>query len=169
MTVGTSFDPSYSRQGSSTNASHPKVPINRNTLREKRDIDSHKSDPLEILDHIKIVNTFESPMSTIRGVLRESKENDLSYKKEELKKVEQRLKIIFFEFYQKLRLLKHFRYWKIELGLLSFPKIFFQFTLIFYTRWLSFWPANFWMNCTSYMNLSALAKILKKYEKVKFR
>ncbi|XP_016488360.2 phosphate transporter PHO1 homolog 10 [Nicotiana tabacum] len=129
MTVGTSFDPSYSRQGSSTNASHPKVPINRNTLREKRDIDSHKSDPLEILDHIKIVNTFESPMSTIRGVLRESKENDLSYKKEELKKVEQRLKIIFFEFYQKLRLLKHF----------------------------------------SYMNLSALAKILKKYEKITSR
>ncbi|VFQ64489.1 unnamed protein product [Cuscuta campestris] len=66
--------------------------------------------PLEILDRVKIVNTFETPMSTIRGVLRDSKENDLRFKREELKKVDQRLKIAFVEFYRKLRLLKNFSY-----------------------------------------------------------
>ncbi|XP_025886872.2 phosphate transporter PHO1 homolog 10 isoform X2 [Solanum lycopersicum] len=110
---------SYGRQVSMTNASYPKLPINRNSLREFRDTDSHKTDPLEILDHVKIVNTFESPISTIRGVLSESKENDLSYKKEELKKVEHRLKLIFIEFYQKLRHLKHFSY----MNLSAFSKI----------------------------------------------
>lgn len=123
------FGPAYGRQTSTANASHRKLPINCNTLRENGDTDSQKPDPLEILHHVKLVNTFESPMSTIRGVLSESKENDLSYKKEELKKVEHRLKIIFIEFYQKLRHLKHF----------------------------------------SYMNLSALSKILKKYEKITSR
>ncbi|KAJ8569970.1 hypothetical protein K7X08_006547 [Anisodus acutangulus] len=119
MPASPSFGPTYGRQGSTSNVSYPMVPINRNTLRESRDTDSTKTDPLEILDHIKIVNTFESPMSTIRGVLSESKENDLSYKKEELKKVEHRLKLIFIEFYQKLRHLKHFSY----MNLSAFSKI----------------------------------------------
>ncbi|KAH0674319.1 hypothetical protein AABB24_008811 [Solanum stoloniferum] len=119
MPVSPSFDPTYGRQVSMTNASYPKLPINRNSLRENRDTDSQKTDPLEILDHVKIVNTFESPISTIRGVLSESKENDLSYKKEELKKVEHRLKLIFIEFYQKLRHLKHFSY----MNLSAFSKI----------------------------------------------
>lgn len=123
------FGPAYGKQTSTANASHPKLPISCNTLRENGDTDSQKPDPLEILHHVKLVNTFESPMSTIRGVLSESKENDLSYKKEELKKVEHKLKIIFIEFYQKLRHLKHF----------------------------------------SHMNLSALSKILKKYEKITSR
>ncbi|XP_049403834.1 phosphate transporter PHO1 homolog 10-like isoform X3 [Solanum stenotomum] len=117
--VSPSFDPTDGRQVSMTNASYPKLPINRNSLRENRDTDSQKTDPLEILDHVKIVNTFESPISTIRGVLSESKENDLSYKKEELKKVEHRLKLIFIEFYQKLRHLKHFSY----MNLSAFSKI----------------------------------------------
>ncbi|KAG5603475.1 hypothetical protein H5410_024967 [Solanum commersonii] len=119
MPVSPNFDPTYGRQVSMTNASYPKLPINRNSLRENRDSDSQKTDPLEILDHVKIVNTFESPISTIRGVLSESKENDLSYKKEELKKVENRLKLIFIEFYQKLRHLKHFSY----MNLSAFSKI----------------------------------------------
>ncbi|KAK4376650.1 hypothetical protein RND71_002946 [Anisodus tanguticus] len=119
MLVSPSFGPTYGRQGSTSNVSYPMVPINRITLGESRDTDSTKTDPLEILDHIKIVNTFESPMSTIRGVLSESKENDLSYKKEELKKVEHRLKLIFMEFYQKLRHLKHFSY----MNLSAFSKI----------------------------------------------
>ncbi|XP_059317309.1 phosphate transporter PHO1 homolog 10-like [Lycium ferocissimum] len=119
MPVSPSFDPTYGRQGSKANASYPMVPVSCNTLRDNRDTDSTKTDPLEILDHIKIVNTFESPMSTIRGVLSESKENDLSYKKEELKKVEHRLKLIFIELYQKLRHLKHFSY----INLSAFSKI----------------------------------------------
>ncbi|KAF3662732.1 Phosphate transporter PHO1 -like protein 10 [Capsicum annuum] len=119
MPVGQSVDPTHGRQGSTTNASYPKLPINRNILRENGETDSQKADPLEILHHVKIVNTFESPISTIRGVLSESKENDLSYKKEELKKVEHRLKLVFIEFYQKLGHLKHFSY----MNLSAFSKI----------------------------------------------
>ncbi|VFQ66674.1 unnamed protein product [Cuscuta campestris] len=77
----------------------------RNTATE-----NEEQHPLEILDRVKIVNTFETPMSTIRGVLRDSKENDLRFKREELKKVDQRLKIAFIEFYRKLHLLKNFSY-----------------------------------------------------------
>ncbi|KAF3665147.1 Phosphate transporter PHO1 -like protein 10 [Capsicum annuum] len=119
MPVGQSVDPTHGRQGSTTNASYPKLPINRNILRENGETDSQKADPLEILHHVKIVNTFESPISTIRGVLSESKENDLSYKKEEQKKVEHRLKLVFIEFYQKLGHLKHFSY----MNLSAFSKI----------------------------------------------
>lgn len=66
--------------------------------------------PLGILEHVKIRNTLETPMSTIKGVLKDSKEKELSFKKEELRKIEERLKCVFVEFYQKLRLLKHYRW-----------------------------------------------------------
>lgn len=68
-----------------------------------------KPDPLDVLDRVKINNTLESPMSTIKSVLNDSKEKDLSFNKEELRKVEGRLKLVFIEFYRKLRLLKHYR------------------------------------------------------------
>ena len=68
-----------------------------------------KQDPLEILDHVKINNPCESPVSTIKGVLNDCKERDLSFNKEEIRKVEERLKLVFIEFYRKLHLLKHYR------------------------------------------------------------
>ncbi|KAL6983455.1 hypothetical protein U1Q18_016841 [Sarracenia purpurea var. burkii] len=68
-----------------------------------------KPDPLEILDHVKINNTLENPISTIKGVLKDSKEWDLSFNKEELRKVEGRLKLVLIEFYRKLHLIKHYR------------------------------------------------------------
>ena len=40
-------------------------------------------DPLEILEHMKVNNTLESPISTIKGVSKDSKEEDLSFIKEE--------------------------------------------------------------------------------------
>lgn len=64
---------------------------------------------LEILDRVKISNTFDTPMSTIKGVFKDAREKDLSYKKQELKEVEERLKAAFVEFYQKLCHLKHYR------------------------------------------------------------
>ncbi|CAH9087277.1 unnamed protein product [Cuscuta epithymum] len=95
----------HSPESLSTNHAEYSSALARNT-----NLDNKETDPMQILDHVKIVNTCESPMSTIRGVLRDSKENDLRFKKEELKKVDQRLKMAFIEFYRKLRLLKNFSY-----------------------------------------------------------
>ncbi|KAH6824863.1 EXS family protein [Perilla frutescens var. hirtella] len=74
---------------------------------------------LEILDRVKISNTFDNPLSTIKGVFRDAREKGLSYNKEELKEVEERLKIAFIEFYQKLCLLKHYSFINIS----AFSKI----------------------------------------------
>uniref|UniRef100_A0A7N0TCF6 Uncharacterized protein n=1 Tax=Kalanchoe fedtschenkoi TaxID=63787 RepID=A0A7N0TCF6_KALFE len=74
----------------------------------------HKSAFIEILDRVKINNTLETPLATLKGLIKDSREDELSFEKDELRK-----------FYQKLRLLKHY----------------------------------------SFMNLSAFAKIMKKYEK----
>lgn len=63
----------------------------------------------EILDRVKLSNTFDTPMSTIKGVLNDFREKNLSYKKQELKEVEDRLKAAFTEFYLKLCHLKHYR------------------------------------------------------------
>lgn len=70
---------------------------------------SSDEDPLEILERVKINNTLESPISTIKGVFKVSKEEELSFNKPELRKVEERLRHVFIEFYHKLRLLKHYR------------------------------------------------------------
>lgn len=74
------------------------------------DMKNHcREDPLEILEHVKINNTLESPISTIKGVFKDSKEAELSFNKEELRKVEERLRNVFIEFYHKLHLVKHYR------------------------------------------------------------
>ncbi|XWS34133.1 hypothetical protein CRYUN_Cryun21dG0014000 [Craigia yunnanensis] len=88
-----------------------------------------QQDPLEIFECVKINNTLESPLSTIKGVFKDSKDDELCFTKDELKKVEGRLRVVFIEFYQKLRLLKHY----------------------------------------SFMNLSALSKIIKTYETITSR
>ncbi|CAI9275886.1 unnamed protein product [Lactuca saligna] len=75
--------------------------------------------PLDVLDRVKINNTLESPMSTIRSVLNDSKDKDLRFKKEELKEAESRMKVVFIEFYRKLHLLKHYSY----VNILAFSKI----------------------------------------------
>ncbi|XVF85893.1 hypothetical protein PTKIN_Ptkin17bG0154400 [Pterospermum kingtungense] len=90
---------------------------------------ANQQDPQEILECVKINNTLESPLSTIKGVFKDSKHHELCFTKDELKKAEQRLRMAFIEFYQKLRLLKHY----------------------------------------SFMNLSALSKIMKTYEKITSR
>ncbi|TXG56543.1 hypothetical protein EZV62_017856 [Acer yangbiense] len=87
--------------------------------REEENINKGKEDSLEILEHVKINNTLESPMSTIKGVFKDSKDDELRFKKEELKKVEDQLKRVFIEFYQKLLLLKHYS----SMNLAAFSKI----------------------------------------------
>ena len=64
---------------------------------------------LEILEHVKINNTLETPRSTLKGVFKDSKDDELRFRKEELRKVEGQLRVVFIEFYQKLRLLKNYR------------------------------------------------------------
>ncbi|MBA0648523.1 hypothetical protein Goklo_016224, partial [Gossypium klotzschianum] len=75
--------------------------------------------PLEILDRVKMNNTLETPRSTIKGVLKVPNHTDLSFSRENLRKVEEQLKRAFVEFYQKLRLLKSFSF----LNTLAFSKI----------------------------------------------
>ncbi|KAF3953958.1 hypothetical protein ACB098_03G176200 [Castanea mollissima] len=87
--------------------------------REEVNKNDYKEDPIKILEHVKINNTLESPISTIKGVFKDSKEEDLSFNKEELRKVEERLRHVFVEFYHKLSLLKHYSF----MNLAAFSKI----------------------------------------------
>ena len=90
-----------------------------NAHQEKDTLTDYNEDPLKILEHVKINSTLKSPLATIKGVFKDSKEEELSFKKEELKKVEERLRVALIEFYQKLLLLKHYR-WKFFNDLLKF-------------------------------------------------
>ncbi len=65
---------------------------------------------LEILNCVKMNNTQETPRSTIKGFLNYPVQTELKFTRENLKKVENQLKRAFVEFYQKLRLLKNYRY-----------------------------------------------------------
>ncbi|KAK2429185.1 phosphate transporter PHO1 protein [Trifolium repens] len=79
-----------------------------------------RSDPMEILDHVKIDNALESPISTIKNVFTDSNDNnELSFNKEELQKVEKQLQLVFVEFYQKLLHLKDYSF----MNLSAFSKI----------------------------------------------
>ncbi|CAI0394444.1 unnamed protein product [Linum tenue] len=74
---------------------------------------------LEVLDHVKMNNTSETPRSTIKGFLKVPRHTELKFTRENLRKVEERLKRAFVEFYQKLRLLKSYSF----LNTLAFSKI----------------------------------------------
>ncbi|XP_030956499.1 phosphate transporter PHO1 homolog 3-like [Quercus lobata] len=75
--------------------------------------------PLEILSHVKMNNTLETPCSTIKGFLNYPVQTELNFTRENLRKVEDQLKRAFVEFYQKLRLLKNYSF----LNILAFSKI----------------------------------------------
>ncbi|BFG16720.1 hypothetical protein CerSpe_029940 [Prunus speciosa] len=87
--------------------------------REVLNIYDYQEDPLEVLEHVKIKNTLESPISTIKCVFKDSREEELSFDKEELKRVEERLRAVFIQFYHKLQLLKHYSF----MNLSAFSKI----------------------------------------------
>ncbi|KAK4346613.1 hypothetical protein RND71_032952 [Anisodus tanguticus] len=74
--------------------------------------------PLEILGNVKINIQPETPVSTLRNVIKTSRSN-LSFSKEELRKAEEQIRKAFVEFYQKLRLLKSYSF----LNVLAFSKI----------------------------------------------
>ncbi|KAJ4889913.1 Phosphate transporter PHO1-like protein 3 [Raphanus sativus] len=85
--------------------------------------------PLDILDRVSINNTKETPLSTIKGVLQVPKQNELKFSRENLMKVQEKLRHAFIVFYQKLRLLKSY----------------------------------------SFLNVLAISKVLKKYDKITSR
>ncbi|XP_031263867.1 phosphate transporter PHO1 homolog 10 [Pistacia vera] len=97
---------------------------------EKENLYKCKEDSLEILEHVKINNTLESPFSTLKGVFKDSKDDELRFKKEELKEAEDRLKAVFIEFYRKLLLLKHYSF----MNLAAFSKIMKKYEKISFRR-----------------------------------
>ncbi|KAK6280059.1 hypothetical protein POUND7_020326 [Theobroma cacao] len=74
--------------------------------------------PLDVLDHVKINCQPETPISTLKGVIKSSKLN-LSFSRQELRKREEKITQAFVEFYRKLRLLKTYCF----LNQLAFFKI----------------------------------------------
>ncbi|KAK6913291.1 EXS, C-terminal [Dillenia turbinata] len=80
----------------------------------------YRTAPLEVLDHVKINVTCETPMSTLKSILMTlNLKSDNSFSKNELKKVEEQMKQAFIIFYQKLGLLRSYCF----LNLLAFSKI----------------------------------------------
>ncbi|XWS40907.1 hypothetical protein CRYUN_Cryun17cG0036400 [Craigia yunnanensis] len=73
--------------------------------------------PLDVLDHVKFNVELETPVSTLKGVIKSSK-SDLSFSRQELRKAEEKITQAFVEFYRK-RLLKSYCF----LNQLAFSKI----------------------------------------------
>ncbi|KAL6339965.1 hypothetical protein AAG906_038800 [Vitis piasezkii] len=92
---------------------------NHSILKEKpNSIRATRPAPLQILNRVKINNTVETPRSTIKGFLN-PQPTALNFTRENLERVEQKLKQAFIEFYHKLRLLKSYSF----LNILAFSKI----------------------------------------------
>ncbi|XP_075659703.1 phosphate transporter PHO1 homolog 3-like isoform X7 [Castanea sativa] len=94
--------------------------VNQKVREQKpKNLKAARPAPLEILSHVKMNNTLETPRSTIKGLLKHPVHAELNYTRENLRKVEDQLKPAFVEFYQKLRLLKNYSF----LNTLAFSKI----------------------------------------------
>ncbi|KAJ6726694.1 PHOSPHATE TRANSPORTER PHO1-like protein 3-LIKE, partial [Salix purpurea] len=78
--------------------------------RPKSMIKSFRPASLEILNNMEINNTLATPRSTIKNFLKVLQQTELKFTRENLRKVEERLKGAFVEFYQKLRLLKSYNF-----------------------------------------------------------
>ncbi|XP_074381158.1 phosphate transporter PHO1 homolog 3-like isoform X3 [Apium graveolens] len=95
---------------------------NRGVQEELKPLNSKRAKrpaPLEILNHVIINNTLETPRSSIRGILNVPNQAELKFSKENLNKVEEQLKCAFVEFDHKLRLLKSYSF----LNIMAFSKI----------------------------------------------
>ncbi|XP_010525588.1 PREDICTED: phosphate transporter PHO1 homolog 7 isoform X2 [Tarenaya hassleriana] len=78
-----------------------------------------RESPMDVLGHITLNNTLETPQSTIRNILKVTKQEELKFTRENLKKIEERLRQVLIEFYHKLRITKNFSF----LNTLAFSKI----------------------------------------------
>ncbi|KAG4181943.1 hypothetical protein ERO13_A09G013700v2 [Gossypium hirsutum] len=87
---------------------------------EMKEIDNRhfRPAPLDVLNHVKINVELETPIATLRSVIKSSK-SDLSFSKQELRTAKEKITQAFVEFYRKLRLLKSYCF----LNQLAFSKI----------------------------------------------
>ncbi|TKY58899.1 Phosphate transporter PHO1-like 3 [Spatholobus suberectus] len=88
-------------------------------VKKPKNIKGTRPAPLEVLDHVQLNHTFETPRSTIKGVLNFPGLTELNFSRKNLNKIEEQLKRTFIEFYRKLRLLKSYSF----LNTLAFSKI----------------------------------------------
>ncbi|POO03488.1 SPX domain containing protein [Trema orientale] len=96
-------------EGSNSNRHDQKEQSQSSVSREEVKVNDHNQDPAEVLEHVKMKNnTPQPPVSTIKGVFRDSKDEDLSFGKEDLRKANKQLRVAFIEFYHKLHLLKQY-------------------------------------------------------------
>ncbi|XP_068468356.1 phosphate transporter PHO1 homolog 10-like isoform X4 [Phaseolus vulgaris] len=118
-TAGQNHQPKDSMIGTEVD---PVQQTNRNIHHEEQ-AEAHNNynrrDPLEILEHVKVDNSLQSPMSTFKKAFTDSSDNELSFSKEELRKIEEQLRLVFVEFYQKLLHLKDYSF----MNLSEFSKI----------------------------------------------
>ncbi|KZV15957.1 EXS family protein isoform 1 [Dorcoceras hygrometricum] len=88
------------------------------TENRKLNAGQFKPASLNVLGHVTLNVDPETPVSTLKNVLMSSK-SDLSFSTEELRRVEEKLRQAFAEFYQQLRFLKSYCF----LNTLAFSKI----------------------------------------------
>ncbi|XP_042488553.1 phosphate transporter PHO1 homolog 3-like isoform X2 [Macadamia integrifolia] len=79
---------------------------------------SRRPTPLQVLEHFKINVTDETPWSILKSVLVGS-DHELTFSREELRKIEEQLERAFIEFHQKLRSIKSYCF----MNILAFSKI----------------------------------------------
>jgi hypothetical protein len=63
----------------------------------------------ELLNHVKLKRSPETPRSTIKGFFDISNQTEPKFSMKNLKKAEKQLKLAFNEYYYKLQLLKNYR------------------------------------------------------------
>ena len=100
----------HSNESSDHKDNKEREEIHQNVKQEKQNnIKASRPSPLEILSHVKINHIVETPRSTIIEFFSVRNEKEIKFTRENLKKVQEQLKLAFIEFYQKLRLLKSYR------------------------------------------------------------
>ncbi|XP_047320160.1 phosphate transporter PHO1 homolog 3-like [Impatiens glandulifera] len=121
--VGSGSSSSSSSHGEGSTSSGDKPEAVKETIKPPSSIDKNqhrpRPAPLEILNHVKINTTLDTPRSTLKGFLKVPGQEDLKFNQDNLIKIEDMLKKAFVVFYHKLRLLKSYSF----LNILAFSKI----------------------------------------------
>ena len=109
---GSSSNHGQSGESSEDREVKEKIQTTNHSIQEEKpnSIRGTRPAPLQILDRAKMNNIVESPCSTIKGFLNPDQLTALNFTRENLKRVEQKLKQAFIEFYHKLCLPKSYRY-----------------------------------------------------------
>ncbi|KAJ7953853.1 Phosphate transporter PHO1-like protein [Quillaja saponaria] len=108
-----------SSQEQSDDSSDERVDNNETVAINQNNIKSTRTAPLDVLDHVKLNKTLETPREIITGLLDHNAQTELIFTKKNLRKVEEQLKGAFVEFYQKLRLVKSYNF----MNVMAFSKI----------------------------------------------